>query len=59
MSDSETRSPAKRIAEQRLDRRTYLHGTGAAVAAGSFVAAGAMLHPASAQDATPSAAGSP
>ncbi len=59
MSDSETRSPAKRIAEQRLDRRTFLQGTGAAVAAGSFVAAGAMLHPASAQDATPSAAGSP
>jgi len=59
MSDSETKSPAKRIAEQRLDRRTFLQGTGAAVAAGSFVTAGAILHPASAQDATPSAAGSP
>jgi gluconate 2-dehydrogenase gamma chain len=56
MSDSETRSPAQRIAEQRLDRRTFLQGTGAAVAAGSIGAAGAIVHPASAQDATPSAA---
>lgn len=52
MSDSETRSPAKRIAEQRLDRRTFLQGTGAAVAAGSI----AVIHPASAQDASPTAA---
>jgi len=59
MSDQETRSPAQRIARQRLDRRTFLQGTGAAVAAGSIGAAGAMLHPASAQDATPSAVGSP
>lgn len=55
MSDSETKSTARRIAEQRLDRRAFLQGTGAAVAAGSI----AIVHPASAQDATPSAAGSP
>lgn len=59
MSDSETKGPAERIAEQRLNRRTFLQGTSAAVAAGSISAAGAALHPALAQDATPSAAGSP
>jgi gluconate 2-dehydrogenase gamma chain len=52
MSDSEIKSTARRIAEQRIDRRTFLQGTGAAVAAG------AMLHSTSAQDATP-AAGTP
>ncbi len=50
MSDQETRSQAEHIAEQRLNRRVFLQGTGAAVAAG------AMLHQVSAQDATPSAA---
>jgi gluconate 2-dehydrogenase gamma chain len=59
MSDSETRSPAEHIAEQRLNRRTFLQGTGAAVAAGSVAAADAVFHPSLAQDATPSAAGSP
>jgi gluconate 2-dehydrogenase gamma chain len=59
MSDPETRSPAQELAEQRLDRRTFLQGTGAAVAAGSITVAGAALHPTAAQDATPSAAGSP
>lgn len=59
MSDPETRSPAERIAEQRVNRRTFLQGTSAAVAAGSISAAGVVLHPALAQDATPSAAGSP
>jgi len=59
MSESETKNPAQRIAEQRLDRRTFLQGTGAVVAAGSIGAAGAGLHSASAQDAPPSAAGSP
>jgi gluconate 2-dehydrogenase gamma chain len=59
MSDPETRSVAERLAEQRFDRRTLLQGTGAAVAAGTATAAGAMLHPTLAQDATPSAAGSP
>jgi gluconate 2-dehydrogenase gamma chain len=59
MSDLDTRSPAERIAEQRLNRRTFLQGTGAAVAAGSVAVADAALHPTVAQDATPSAAGSP
>lgn len=59
MSDPETRSAAERLAEQRLNRRTLLQGTGAAVAAGSVTAAGAVFHPTLAQDATPSAAGSP
>lgn len=59
MSDQETQSPAERIAEQRLNRRTFIQGTGAVVAAGSLTAAGAALHSTHAQDATPSAAGSP
>jgi gluconate 2-dehydrogenase gamma chain len=59
MSDQETKSPAERIAEQRLNRRTFMQGTGAVVAASSLTAAGAALHPTLAQDATPSAAGSP
>lgn len=59
MSDPETKSPAEYIAGQRLNRRTFIQGTGAAVAAGSIGVAGAVIHPASAQDATPSAAGSP
>jgi gluconate 2-dehydrogenase gamma chain len=58
MSDQETRNPAEHIAAQRLNRRTFIQGTGAAVAAGS-IAAGTALHVTSAQDATPSAAGSP
>jgi len=49
MSDQETKSPAEQIAEQRLNRRVFLQGTGAAVAAG------AVLHRTSAEDATPSA----
>lgn len=59
MSDPEIKRPAEHIAEQRLNRRTFLQGTGAAVAAGSIGVAGGVIHPASAQDATPSAAGSP
>ena len=59
MSDPETKGAAERLAEQRLNRRTLLQGTGAAVAAGTVTAAGAVLHPTLAQDATPSAAGSP
>lgn len=53
MSDQETKSPAERIAEQRLNRRTFIQGTGAAVAAG------AMFQHVSAEDATPTAAGTP
>jgi hypothetical protein len=59
MSDPEIRDATERLAEQRLNRRTLLQGTGAAVAAGTVTAAGAVLHPTLAQDATPSAAGSP
>lgn len=59
MSDSEIKGPAERLAEQRLNRRTLLQGTSAAVAAGTVTAAGAVLHPTRAQDATPSAVGSP
>ncbi len=59
MSDPDTRSAAERIAEQRLNRRTLLQGTGAVVAAGSVTAAGTVFHTTMAQDATPSAAGSP
>jgi hypothetical protein len=58
MSDSE-KGAMERLTDQRLNRRTLLHGTGAAVAAGTVTAAGAVLHPTRAQDATPSAAGSP
>lgn len=36
MSDPEIKSPAERLAEQRLNRRTFLQDTSAAVAAGSF-----------------------
>jgi len=53
VSDQETKSPAEQIAEQRLNRRTFLQGTGAAVAAG------AVFHHASAEDATPTGAGTP
>lgn len=53
MSDQEPRNPAEHIAEQRLNRRTLLQGTGAAVAAG------AVFHHSSAQDATPAAVGTP
>lgn len=53
MSDQETKSPAEHIAEQRINRRAFLQGTGAAVAAGT------LFHQASAQDATPSAASTP
>ena len=53
MSDQETKSPAERIAEQRLNRRSFIQGTSAAVAAG------AILHHTSAEDATPTAAGTP
>jgi hypothetical protein len=59
MSDSESRGAAERLTEQRLNRRTLLQGTGAAVAVGTASAASAALHPTLAQDATPSAAGSP
>lgn len=53
MSDQEIKSPAERLAGQRLNRRTFMQGTGAAVVAG------AMLHHTSAQSATPTAAGTP
>src|SRR5215218_7678209 len=59
MSDPETAGAAERLADQRLNRRTLLQGTGAAVAAGTASAATAVLHPTLGQDATPSAAGSP
>ena len=59
MSDPEINGAAERLTEQRLNRRTLLQGTGAAVAAGTVTAADAVLHPVGAQDATPSAAGSP
>ena len=59
MSDPETTGATERLAHQRLNRRTLLQGTGAAVAAGTAGAATAVLHPTLAQDATPSAAGSP
>lgn len=59
MSDADNKSPAERLAEQRLNRRTFMQGTGAVVAAGTISAAEAVLHPTLAQDATPSAAGTP
>lgn len=59
MSDQETKGPAEHIAEQRLNRRTFLQGTGAAVAAGSIAVAGTTFHPAVAQDDTPVAVASP
>lgn len=59
MSDPEIRDATERLTEQRLNRRTLIQGTGAAVAAGTAGVAGAVIHPTLAQDATPSAAGSP
>ncbi len=56
MSDPEAQSAAEHLAEQRLNRRTFIQGTSAVVAAGSITAAGAALHPTVAQDSTPSAA---
>lgn len=56
MSDPEVQSAAEHLAEQRLNRRTFIQGTGAVVAAGSITAAGAVLHPTVAQDSTPTAA---
>lgn len=58
MSDQETNNSAGEIARRRLDRRTFIQGTGAAVAAGSIAVAG-VRHPISAQDGTPSAVASP
>lgn len=59
MSDQEAKSPAERIAEQRLNRRTFIQSTGALAAAGSITAAGTIVHPVNAQDATPMAVGTP